>query len=317
MKLCLALHEYKSHLTDEGNQIQLGLQHNGWTLCGAGFGDGCRDVAQLLDRHNPEAVFVNDARDWVASSPGAFNKNVAFTNTQELASRKDIVRLSVCKDAGTAQRFQREFAEHIGADGMVIYYHPRSVLAVSPWLQSYPLIRTYHSVDADFCNTLAMSRQRKRGLVSGAQNPTVYPLRNFVTKHARALDIDVLPHAGYGNRGCRTPEYLRTLAQYKVHVATASSYGFALRKLIESVAVGATPVTDLPSYDQLPGIDSALIRIPSGAGFFHVKEAIDFAENSWNFDQRMEYARIARELYDWRVIGKALDTKIAALKVAA
>lgn len=317
MRLCLALHDYRNHITDEGDQLQRGLERAGWTLTGAGFGDGCRDVSELLARHNPDTVFVQDVRDWSPDSPGAFRRDVGFINVRELAARRDILRLTVCKDAGTAVRYQKEFAESIRPDAIVHYYHERSILPLSPWLRNYRLIRTYHTVDAQFCETLPMVRERKRGVVSGAQNAQVYPLRAMATQNARALGIDALPFPGYGNRGCRTPEYLLALSQYKVHVATASAYGFALRKIVESVAVGCTPVTDLPSYDQLPGIDNALIRIPHGATLAQLREAVEFAANAWNFDERMECARIAREMYDYRVMGRQLDEKIAAMKVAA
>jgi hypothetical protein len=99
-------------------------------------------------------------------------------------------------------------------------------------------------------------------MVSGAAS-NAYPLRQRVIRDALDLGVDVLRHPGYGNQGPRTPEYMRHLAGYKVHVATASMYGFALRKIIESVAMGCTVVTDLPAYDVLPEIDGALVQGPA------------------------------------------------------
>src|SRR5688572_28038885 len=139
MKLMLANVDYRSHMTSEGNELQLGLESAGWKLVGAGYDDGCRDVQHLLDRHRPEVVFVQDVRDWSPASPGSFRKDIAFTGIRELAKRKDVVRLTVCKDAGSVQDDQRAFAESINADAIVTYYHAKSVLAVSPWLQNYPL----------------------------------------------------------------------------------------------------------------------------------------------------------------------------------
>jgi hypothetical protein len=60
------------------------------------------------------------------------------------------------------------------------------------------------------------------------------------------------------------------------HVATASSYHFALRKIIESVACGCTPVTNLPAYDVLPEIDPVLVRIDDDATEAQIGEAIAF-----------------------------------------
>ena len=90
-----------------------------------------------------------------------------------------------------------------------------------------------------------------------------YPLRQRAVRDRVVLGLDVLRHPGYGNRGAVTPAYCRELARYRVSVATASMYGFALRKIIEAVAVGCTVITDLPAYDVLPEIDAALIRVPS------------------------------------------------------
>ena len=73
---------------------------------------------------------------------------------------------------------------------------------------------------------------------------------------------DLLEHPGYGNPGSQVETYVKALREYRVHLATASKYGFALRKIIESVAIGCTPVTNLPTYDVLPEIDGALKRIP-------------------------------------------------------
>jgi len=317
MKLMLANVDYRSHMTSEGNELQLGLESAGWKLVGAGYDDGCRDVQHLLDRHRPEVVFVQDVRDWSPASPGSFRKDIAFTGIRELAKRKDVVRLTVCKDAGSVEDDQRAFAESINADAIVTYYHAKSVLAVSPWLQNYPLIRTYHTVDSQLVESIPMSADRKRALVSGAINPQVYPLRTLAVACARTIGADVLQHPGYSNQGCSTGNYLRTLAGYKVHVATASKFGFALRKIIESVAMGTTPVTDLPSYDVLPGIDSSIVRIPSSATVSQLKDAVEHAADSWSLEQRMEFAKVARELYDFRVMGARLDAAIVKDRVTA
>jgi hypothetical protein len=100
-------------------------------------------------------------------------------------------------------------------------------------------------------------------------------------------------------------------------VATASRYGFALRKIVESVAMGATPITDLPAYDVLPEIDQALVRISPVATLAELKEAIDTAERAWNLDRALYFAESARHFYDYRKIGKRLDRLILEARAIA
>lgn len=149
---------------------------------------------------------------------------------------------------------------------------------------------------------LDLTAPRKRAVVSGALG-NCYPVRRIAFKHAATIGCDTVRHPGYGNRGICTPGYLEMLAGYKVHIATASSYAFALRKLIESVACGCTPVTDLPAYDVLPEIDGALVRISPYADAKELCEAVARAEREWRLEERLEYARKAREWYDWRAMG--------------
>lgn len=296
-------------MTDEGEQLQAGLRHAGWTLAGYGYDDDCCDVPELLERHKPDVVFVQDARDWDPRSRGCFDPRVSFTNVGALRLCPAF-KVIVVKDAGSVVQYQRDFADAIRADAAIIYYHPRSVLAVAPWLAGYRLIRTYHSVDTRVIDQIDLTQPRKRCLISGAISG-VYPLRRDVWRKSHAWDIDRLRHPGYGNAGCVTNDYLRTLAGYKAHVATASRYGFALRKIVESVAVGCTPVTNLPAYDVLPEIDAALIRVPSESG--SVRSAVDAAERDWNFDSAMRYAVKAASFYDWRAAGLRLSESICRM----
>ena len=52
------------------------------------------------------------------------------------------------KDAGSVVEYQQQFAQRVGASMAVTYYHDRSVLPLSPWLEPLTRIRTYHSIDA-------------------------------------------------------------------------------------------------------------------------------------------------------------------------
>jgi hypothetical protein len=297
------------HMTDEGHQLQAGLNAAGWPLVGHGFGDDLADVPQVLERYNPDAVFVQDPRDWDRHHGGCFNPAVTFANVEALKSRPDLFRATVCKDAGSSVEYQHDFADRIGADAIVIYYHEQSVTRVAPWLAGRTLIRTYHSVDSAFIRTLDLTAPRKRAIVTGAVS-SVYPLRARVFGSFVSLGIHAVTHPGYGNSGTRTPDYLRMLAGYRVHVATASAYRFALRKIIESVAVGCTPVTNLPAYDVLPEIDGALVRVSEDASLKEMAAAIAAADARWNLDERMHYAAKAQAFYDYLAIGARLSANL-------
>jgi hypothetical protein len=209
-RLVLANSSYPSHVTNEGEQLQSGLAHSGWTLTGYGYGDGCVDVPKLILRHRPDMVFIQDKRDWDRANPGGSfgNEKLHFEQIKTLANRPDILKVGVVKDAGSMSEYQEASIDEIEADAVVVYYHERSVLKQSRWLNHYPLIRTYHSVDADVCQGIDLTQPRRRGIVTGASNSKVYPLRASAFAYHKALRIDAARHPGYGCRGCHTNEYL-------------------------------------------------------------------------------------------------------------
>lgn len=306
-KLLLANIDYATHMTDEGQQLQRGLEEAGWALAGFGYKDGCKDVPTLIERYKPSRVLVHDKRDW-DSKCGAFRKGLEFGRLNFLQECKDIFKLTVVKDAGSLVEYHREVCEEVGADAVVTYYHDQSVLPVAPFLKNYTRIRTYHSVNADVVPEVRPG-WRRRALVSGAVGD-VYPLRRRVMNQRKMFSCDILPHPGYSNRGVKTQDYLHSLADYRVHVATASRYGFALRKIIESVACGTTPVTDLPAYDVLPNIDGALTRISASISDEGITEMLMDEYLGWDFAERHMYAEAAKKFYDWRAIGVRLDQLI-------
>jgi hypothetical protein len=217
----------------------------------------------------------------------------------------------VVKDAATSLPYQAQFFDEAGADAAIVYYHPRSVEQHSGWLQGKALIRTYHSVNVADLDPIDLRRPRGGAVVSGAVSKS-YPLRQRVVRDKALLGIDVLKHPGYGNAGSTTPAYLRHIARYKVHIATASMFGFALRKMIESVAVGCTVITDLPAFDVLPAIDGALIRVKPTIGLRELRTVISDQLRFWDLDERLEWSAKARDFYDYRSIGRTLDLAIAA-----
>jgi len=307
-KVVLANHSYCSHTTDEGDQLQKGLQHAGWTLSGPGF-DGLDDVREVLERYSPEFVFVQDKRDWDKDNDGCFDKRMHWRNVGALRD-SGVRRCTVVKDAGSVRDYQRRFyEEEMGSQAAVVYYHPLSVVPASGWLEGKPLVRTYHSVDPAQVRCLYARKNRKRGIVSGADS-SVYPMRKLAVARKDFLGIDYLKHPGYGNKGCHTPKYLEMLSGYKVAIATASQYGFALRKIIESVCCGCQVVTDLPEYDELPIIDKWLYRISPNATADQLKKAIDRAEEEWDLANAIERGVDAVEFYDFQKVGERLDRDI-------
>lgn len=306
-RLMLANVDYKSHTTSEGDEIQEGMQAAGWRLCGTGY-DGRRDVKQILDAYQPSAVFVADKRDFDPHC-GAFRKDVNFLNLGAL-SKWGGFKTGIVKDAGSLIEYHRAFIEEIGASAVVNYYHRVSVLKKSPWLARYPLIRVYHSIDVPtVLRAVRWGAPRINAVASGAVS-NAYPLRQRVFRDAGIIGCDLIHHPGYSNRKTHTPDYLKQIAGYKVHIATASAYGFALRKIIESVAVGTIPITDLPYYDELPEIDGALVRIPHDSSAEQVRDAVHGALAGYNEEARRAWAQKALGFYSWQNQGARLNREI-------
>ncbi len=310
-RVVLANVDYRRHMTSEGDQFQEGLRASGWTLTGAGY-DGRKDVGAILDHYRPDRIVVHDPRDWDPASPIAFRKDLGFARVP-LLQKSEAFKAVVVKDAASSLQYQAQFFDQAGADAAIVYYHPLSVEQHSGWLKGKTLIRTYHSVAAVDLAGLDFRRPRGGAVVSGAVSRS-YPLRQRVIRDKALLGIDVLKHPGYGNAGHTTPEYLKQIARYKVHIATASTFGFALRKIIESVAVGCTVITDLPAFDVLPEIDGALVRVKPTIGIRELRAMISSLLQSWDLEERLAWASKAQRFYNYETVGYALDR---ALELAA
>lgn len=309
-KIVLANFDYQNHMTDEGDQLQEGLASVGWTLVGRSYRNhDYVDVNEILSRYKPDIVFVQDKRDWDRDNTGAFNKTVHFENINTLRHNPHIFRVSVVKDAGTLIEYQRKFIkDDISADAVAVYYHPKSVLAHSSFLEGTPLFRVYHSIDKD--KIKCTSERLKGTLISGALNPDVYPFRSRIVNNASSLGVDILGHPGYNNNGRQSDAYYHTLNQYKVSICTASAYNFALRKIIESVACGCVCITNLPRYDILPQIDGALIRVSPDIPLSELQTLIRHTESNYDFEKAQMYSEKAREFYDYRIQANSLYENI-------
>jgi hypothetical protein len=313
VNLVLGNIDYEKHTSSEGRELQNGLVHAGWNIAGPGFPEGGKDVAVLVKRLQPERIFVQDVRDWLPESNISFRKDIGFERMGYIGDSR-IPAYTIIKDAWGWKDIQSRLARDINAAGIACYYRTEMVRREASWIGPYPLIRIHHSVDRDVVEPLlaaADGHKRRNALVSGFIQPC-YPLRRMAFQFAHELGLDTRPHPGYGNRGADTPQYLQTLAQYKVHLATASHWGCAFRKIIESVACGATPVTNLPATDVLPEIDRALVRIPPDIALNDLKPVIECAVKSWDFDHRLWFARKALDYYDWRPSGVRLSNLLTA-----
>lgn len=308
-KLLFANVDYRTHMTNEGNQLQEGLRSAGWILTGPGY-DGIRDAREAVERYQPHLILVHDPRDWDPASSICFLKEPAFTGMEYLRSLRSIPKAVVVKDAATLVDYQDHWARKIGADIAVIYYHPQSVQRFAPWLERMHLVRTFHTLDPDDAPKGVRWENRAGVLISGAVGRASYPLRARLVGRAKEFGWDRHTHPGYSNKGSRVAEYLQVLSMYKVHVTTASRYGFLLRKIIESLACGCVPVTDLPDYDPPLLFDHGIVRIDPNAASESIAEVCQNEAERWDPQLRETLAARAWAIFDYRVETSRLSHRL-------
>jgi len=314
-KIFLAVEDMKRHMTDEGWQIAEALEYNDYTLCGHDlYGD--RRIPVLLNQIDPSVVVVQDKREWDVR-PGNFrNPDARFLNTEHLATRKDIFKLTILKDSHQNPEYHRQAAEEIGCHAWITYYHQDIVSHLAPYTRPQHLIRTYHSINKDIVPEFNVLRKNK-SLLSGAMSHH-YPLRSLIKNNLlnnrASTTIDLLQHPGYHRDGSNTPGFLDMLNHYKVAVCTSSVYGYALRKLIEATVCGCLVLTDLPHDEVLPGIDDNLIRVHPQTSYMKILEIVKDLYEEYDYDRQRYFANVAKELYDFRVQGKELASRIKDLR---
>ena len=263
VRVALAVASMKDHMTDEGWQIMDGLARSGYTLCGRGLPCGETDVGRVLERLNPGVVLVQDKREWDVARGNFRDPAARFRQAWALADRPEVFKLTVLKDAHQRPGYHADSAAEIGCHAWVTYYATPVVTHLAPYVRPQHAVRTYHTLDASAVPAYDPSG-RSGCLLSGAVSDA-YPLRSRLVHGAHRLpETTVLPHPGYHRRGCATPGFLKLLSRFKVSICTASVFGYALRKLMESTACGCVVITDLPSDEVLPEIDSNLVRVQIG-----------------------------------------------------
>lgn len=313
----LAVESMRHHMSDEGWVVFHGLREAGWELVGFQCPDiDSTDVSYILDVTKPHTVLMQDKREWDLTHRDFREPRARFTNVQRLKGSGVFVG-TILKDSHQRPGYHRESAEEIGCHYWVIYYSPEIVKHVAPYIRPEHCIRTYHSVDPALCisslEKLAGGRQDQCCL-SGAVS-AVYPLRKrLIAERYQIPRCLYLPHPGYHRNGCCTPAFLRQLNQCKVSICTTSIYGYALRKILESVACSCICITDLPADEIIPEIDEALVRVPSTISTQEMAELVRQCYREWDPERQSHYAEKAKKWYDWRAVGQRLSDDIEALR---
>jgi hypothetical protein len=310
-KIALAVEGMRRHITDEGWQLMEGLECAGYRLFGKNLPDNYVDVHQILRIVSPDTIVMQDKREWDPRAK-AKDPSMQFLNVQALRE-SPAFKLTIIKDAHQRQMYHAESATEIGAHAWITYYHPKIVCHLAKYVRPEHLIRTYHTVDADI---VPLFQDKRRGcLLSGAIG-RAYPLRNRLLYMSKSIShCDVLPHPGYNTPGPFTPDFLKTLSQYKVAVCTSSIYGYALRKIIEATACGCMVLTDLPVDDVLPEIDENLARIHPDWRFQRICRIINEMYQNWDPDRQRERAERAKKFYDYVPMCERLAQDIERLRL--
>lgn len=313
----LAVEDMSRHMTNEGWQLAEALQFAGYTLVGKNLPYPEQRVSKILsDNSDITSLILQDKREWDVQKGMGWEENAGFEGVHLLNDRSDIFKLTVLKDAQARPFYHRDSANELGCHAWVCYYHPDIVAFNAPYVRKEHIVRTYHTVDKE---KVPPYEYRRGGcLLSGAISACAYPFRARIKK---AMDsrqtkgcIGWLPHKGYNNRGTLTNEYLQTLSQFRVSICTASRYGYALRKIIESTACGCRVITDLPEDEVLPGIDDNLVRVHPDIPIPDLLEIIQREVQGYNPDRQEQLANLCLEHYDYRVQGVELWRNIHNLR---
>jgi hypothetical protein len=319
VKLGLAVESMSRHMTDEGWQIFDGLQRNGWLLAGHNLEINETDVfdavvhAESWEKETVGTVLVQDKREWDLVHNDFRDPWARFTGVDWLRKQDHIFKLTILKDAQQRPEYHRRSAEEMGVHAWVVYYHPRIVKRLAPYVRDKHIVRTYHSIDRNLVPGYS-DITRDGCLISGAVSGA-YPLRTRLVKGFREIPkAAVLPHPGYHRNGCTTPGFLRVLSGYKVAICTASRYGYALRKIAEATACGCIVVTDLPSDEVLPEIDPNLVRVHPDSSPSEIGDLVSALYRSYNPERQRILAEKAKAWYDYREVTRRLDHDISVMR---
>ncbi len=312
-RVMLAVSSMQKHTTDEGWQIALALEHAGYLLVGYGLPRNETDVGRIVRHLNPGVIVVQDKREWDAQPRDFRDRRARFNRIDCLAQDKERFKLTILKDSQQRPHYHAESAQEIGCHAWIIYYHPRIVKHLAPYIREEHCIRTYHSLDPVHVPTYR-SEGRAGCFLSGAVS-NAYPLRQRLFRDANRLpNCTVLHHPGYHQNGCHTPQYLEQLSRHRVAICTASRFGYALRKIIEATAAGCIVLTDLPGDEVLPEIDDNLVRIHPETPTEQIADLLSRLEASYDPQRQRHFALRATSYYDYHHLGTILARDIEALR---
>lgn len=313
-RVMMAMEGMRRHVTDEGWQQSLGLQHAGYRLVGNNIEKSETHTPSILVSYQPATLVIQDKREWDGRTAGRRrDSSYAFDEIGCLRERSQTFKLTVLKDAHQDPEYHRESAEEMGVHGWVIYYHPRIFQHLAPYLRPEHCIRTYHTVAPEAVPDF--SEDRNGCLLSGAVLQKVYPLRSSVLGGiSRLPDVTYLKHPGYHRGQCSTNDYLKALSRHKVAICTSSIYGYAVRKIIEATACGCRVITDLPDDDVLPVIDDNLVRVSSSVSTKELTSILRAIYDEWDPEQQRARATEAQIEYSWCTVGQRLAANIEQLR---
>jgi hypothetical protein len=311
----LAVESMARHTTDEGWQLFQGLEAGGYELFHRGRGTS-QHVPTILRERHPTTLVIQDKREWMGLTAGpGFDEAERFVGVEALKERDDIFKLTIVKDSQHDAPFHRRAADEIGCHAWVVYYHPRIVKHLAPYVRERHLVRTWHSLDSRLVLPFDANRA-DTALLSGAISGA-YPLRTRLFEWARRTSppfMRIMQHPGYGRNGCFTPGYIAALGRHKVAVCTSSIYGYALRKIVEATACGCYVLTDLPIDDVMPEIDDNLVRVPPNIPTDDAADLIRSMIDAWEPERQRHFAERAQNWYDYRNVGKRLAHDIEQLR---
>lgn len=308
--VALAVEAMKRLVTDEGWQLMEGLEWAGYTLCGRRCTVDEVFVPAILDRCHPGVLVVQDKCRWQGNEDAFREPDAWFAGLSALRQNEDVFKVAVLKDAQLTPEYHRWSAEEMGVHAWIVYYHPRIVRHLAPYVREEHFIRTYHSVDA---NVVPPFDPNRDGCILTGAISDAYPLRKRLSD-ARLAGLTHLEHPGYALAECATPDFLRTLSRFKIAVCTSSVYGYALRKIIEATASGCVVVTDLPADETLPEIDGNLVRVHPSIALARLAALLERLAASYDADRQRHYAERAKAYYDKKAVGFRLAASIEALR---
>jgi hypothetical protein len=277
---------------------------------GHNIGRSETDTLRILAGYQPGTLVVQDKREWECRTAGGRGgSEYAFRNVQCLKEYTDVFKLTVLKDAHQQPAYHRGSAEEMGVHAWVVYYDPAIMKHLAPYIREKHCIRTHHCVDPE--RVPAFSSRRSGCILSGAISK-VYPLRERLLRGIRSGRISGVyhRHPGYGRGVCATNDYLQMLSRFRVAFCTTSTYGYAVRKIIEAMACGCLVVTDLPKDDVLPKIDEFLVRVSSEISTKDLGDLSRDLCNLWNPERQRESSERTKRFYSYKAVGLLLAQDI-------